>query len=74
MEINKADLSAGEFKSFFRSLTNGMDYFLVTRFEELPYQPRLESHLWSDCTLMDQGSGYAIFLLPCEFPDSAETP
>ena len=67
VDIHKADVSEEEFKKLFNSYTTGMDYFLITRFEELPYQPRLENHLWSDCELQDQGPGYAVFHLPCGF-------
>jgi 4-amino-4-deoxy-L-arabinose transferase-like glycosyltransferase len=67
VDIHKADVSEEEFKNLFNSYTAGMDYFLITRFEELPYQPKLENHLWSDCELQDQGPGYAVFHLPCGF-------
>ena len=50
-----------EFRKIFSRLTAGMDYFLVTWFEELEYQPELKDLLFENYPVYEQGEGYLIF-------------
>jgi hypothetical protein len=38
-----------------------MNYFLVTWFEELKYQPELEAYLFQNYPVYQQGEAYIIF-------------
>ena len=52
--------SSGEFDQYFKTMTDGDRYFLVTRFDELDAQPLLKSKL-NNYAIFKQGSGYIIF-------------
>jgi len=51
----------GEFASYFRDQTQGMDYFLVTLFGDLDAQPALKSMLYDHYPIFMKGDGYVLF-------------
>lgn len=50
-----------EFSAFFTSKTEGIDFFLVTAFNQLDAQPLLKDKLYNDYPVYAEGSGYIIF-------------
>jgi len=50
-----------DYPSTFASLTQGMDYFLVTDFSTLDQQPQLKSILYDHYPIYKQGDGYILF-------------
>ncbi|MCW5875538.1 MAG: glycosyltransferase family 39 protein [Anaerolineales bacterium] len=53
--------SNGDFEEFFNNRTEGMDYFLVTSFNQLAEQPALAQHLEANYPLHSRGAGYIIY-------------
>lgn len=53
--------STPSFAKLFKSYTAGKDFFVVTWFEELDYQPELRARLYSGYPVYAQGDGYVIF-------------
>lgn len=51
----------GDFPSYFKSQTEGMDYFLVTLFGDLEAQPNLKAMLYDHYPIARQGDGYILF-------------
>ena len=66
---NSADLNlfalAGNdplnYQTYFEEQTQGMDYFVVTAFNELEAQPELRSLLSDNYELFSEGDGYRIY-------------
>jgi hypothetical protein len=50
-----------DFVTFFLDRTAGMDYFLVTTFNQLDQQPLLADHLSASFSVFAQGDGYIIY-------------
>ena len=50
-----------DFKSEFDTLAGGMDYFLVTAFNELDAQPQLGSYLKNNYPVYRKGDGYILY-------------
>lgn len=50
-----------DFETFFLDHTAGMDYFLVTAFNQLDQQPMLADRLNSNFPVLSQGDGYIIY-------------
>ncbi len=57
-----------EFRRIFSSLTSGMDYFVITWFDELDYQPELRAQLFGNYPVYAQREGYIIFDLKHPLP------
>ena len=57
----KVSGATSEFRKLFSSLSRGMDYFIVTRFDELDLQSELRDHLYQNFPVYDWGDGYVIF-------------
>jgi 4-amino-4-deoxy-L-arabinose transferase-like glycosyltransferase len=57
----KVSGKTSEFRKLFSSLTRGMDYFVVTRFDELELQPELKDFLSQNYQVHDWGDGFVIF-------------
>lgn len=53
--------STSDFQKLFARQTAGMDFFLITWFEELPYQPELEAMLKKNYPVFAQEAGYVIY-------------
>jgi hypothetical protein len=51
----------GDFAPYFKEQTAGMDYFLVTLFNDLDNQPALKSMLYEHYPIAKQGDGYVLF-------------
>lgn len=51
----------GDFESFFLERTAGMDYFLITSFNQADQQPQLMDYLTEHYTVYDEGDGYIIY-------------
>ncbi len=49
------------FQQLFKTYTSGKDYFVITWFEELDFQPELRQRLYSTYPIYAQGDGYVIF-------------
>ena len=52
---------AADFEQLFLAETQNMDYFLVTRFDQLEAQPLLRDRLYSQYPILAQGDGYILF-------------
>jgi hypothetical protein len=50
-----------DFNAEFIDRTRGMDYFLVTRFDQLEAQPELKARLYDNYAVSQQGDGYILF-------------
>lgn len=50
-----------EFQGFFSQKTEGMDYFLVTSFNQFERQGELYEHLYASYPVFSEGAGYLIF-------------
>jgi len=50
-----------DYPSYFASMSNGKDYFLVTAFSALDQQPQLKSILYEHYPIYKQGDGYILF-------------
>lgn len=50
-----------DFETFFLERTAGMDYFLVTSFNQLDQQPMLADYLDAHYSIFSQGNGYVIY-------------
>lgn len=50
-----------DFEAFFLERTTGMDYFLVTAFNQLDQQPMLADYLNEHYPVFSQGDGFAIY-------------
>jgi 4-amino-4-deoxy-L-arabinose transferase-like glycosyltransferase len=50
-----------DFEQLFLDKTSGMDYFLITRFDELDVQPLLKARLYEQYPVATEGDGYLIF-------------
>jgi 4-amino-4-deoxy-L-arabinose transferase-like glycosyltransferase len=55
-----AGAGQGEFQSQFEANTEGMDYFLVTAFNELDAQPQLKAYLNANYPVYSRGDGYIL--------------
>lgn len=53
--------SIEDFEAFFLQRTDGMDYFLITSFNQLDNQPLLEEYLRTHFAIYSQGDGYLIY-------------
>ena len=53
--------SPQEFETFFLKRTSGMDYFLITSFNQLDAQPQLQDYLSNHYPVFSQGDGYIIY-------------
>jgi hypothetical protein len=53
--------SSADFVKAFSKRTSGVDFFLVTWFEEFEYQPELEAHLKGNYPVYDQNDAYMLF-------------
>lgn len=51
----------GDFSSYFKDQTEGMDYFLVTLFSDLQAQPDLKNMLYDHYPIFQEGDGYVLF-------------
>ncbi|MGH2581915.1 MAG: ArnT family glycosyltransferase [Anaerolineales bacterium] len=63
-ELNLAELrgnSIEDFEAVFLERTNGMDYFLVTTFNQLEMQPQLKQYLETHYGVFSQGDGFLIY-------------
>jgi hypothetical protein len=50
-----------DFEQLFLTETQNMDYFLVTRFDQLEAQPMLRDRLYAEFPIVAQGNGYILF-------------
>ena len=50
-----------DYQTYFEEVTEGMDYFLVTAFNELEAQPQLNQMLYDNYPIYSEGDGYLIF-------------
>jgi 4-amino-4-deoxy-L-arabinose transferase-like glycosyltransferase len=50
-----------DFEQRFLAETEGMDYFLVTRFDQLEAQPQISDRLYNQYPIVAQGNGYILF-------------
>lgn len=50
-----------DYPDYFKEMTEGMDYFLVTAFAEYAQQPELKDILEENYPLIQQGDGYILF-------------
>jgi hypothetical protein len=50
-----------DFEAFFLDRTAGMDYFLITSFNQLDQQPMLAGYLERHYPIFSQGDGYLIY-------------
>lgn len=57
-----------EFEQQFHFRTQGMDYFLITRFDQLEAQPLLKAYLYDHYKVTAQGDGYLLFDLRSPSP------
>lgn len=57
-----------DFPSYWRVRTAGMDYFLVTVFDQLESQPDLQAHLATQCSLVVQEPSYWVYDLSPDPP------
>ena len=57
-----------EFEQQFHTKVQGMDYFLITRFDQLEAQPLLNKYLYEHYPLAAQGDGYLLFDLRTSSP------
>lgn len=53
--------SEADFEQQFEAQTQGMDYFLITRFDELEAQPFLRTTLYDNYPIAATGDGYLLF-------------
>jgi hypothetical protein len=53
--------SFDDFEAFFIKRTEGMEYFLVTAFNQLEQQPQLAEYLNAHFTIYSEGEGYRIY-------------
>lgn len=63
-ELNLASLrgnEAGEIEPFFLDRVDGMDYFLITSFNQADLQPELTEYLQEHYPVYSQGDGYIIY-------------
>ena len=60
--------SVEDFEEDFLRRTAGMDYFLVTSFNQLEQQPLLNDYLYANFPIYEQGDGYVIFDLHSRQP------
>jgi hypothetical protein len=60
--------SPDDFESFFLSRTGGMDYFLITSFNQLDQQPMLADYLDAHYPIFSQGDGFMIYDLRSQNP------
>jgi 4-amino-4-deoxy-L-arabinose transferase-like glycosyltransferase len=59
---------AEDFEQLFLAKTQGMDYFLITRFDQLEAQPSLRAYLYDHYPIMATGDGYLLFDLRSSSP------
>jgi len=57
-----------EFEQQFVTKIQGMDYFLVTRFDDLEAQPLLKAYLYDHYPITATGDGYMLFDLRAPSP------
>ena len=57
-----------EFEQEFITRTQGMDYFLITRFDQLEAQPLLKDYLYTHYLIAATGDGYLLFNLRAPTP------
>jgi hypothetical protein len=61
MRASSSGDETADFEARFVAETQGMDYFLVTRFDQLEAQPLLNDRLYSQYPIVAQGNGYILF-------------
>jgi len=61
MRASSSGEESGDFEQLFLAETTGMDYFLVTRFDQLEAQPLLRDRLYAQYPIVAQGNGYILF-------------
>lgn len=61
MRASSSGEEAADFETLFQAETHNMDYFLVTRFDQLEAQPLLKERLYTQYPIIAQGNGYILF-------------
>jgi len=61
MRANSDGQEVEDFEQLFLTETRNMDYFLITRFDQLEAQPLLKDRLYSQYPIVGQGDGYILF-------------
>jgi 4-amino-4-deoxy-L-arabinose transferase-like glycosyltransferase len=63
MRASGSGEEVADFEQLFQTETQNMDYFLVTRFDQLEAQTMLKDRLYSQYPIVAQGDGYILFEL-----------
>ena len=66
--VNSNGNAEENFEQQFLDKTQGMDYFLITRFDQLEAQSLLKTRLYEHYPIAAQGDGYLLFDLRSELP------
>ena len=61
MRASSSGEESADFEQQFKAETQDMDYFLVTRFDQLEAQPLLKDRLYGQYPIAAQGDGYILF-------------
>jgi len=61
MRASSSGEEGDDFEQLFQNEIQNMDYFLVTRFDQLDAQPLLKERLYSQFPIVAQGNGYILF-------------